>query len=198
MNETPFGASRLDRFVGKIVLGGNIIMFPVVALVFLYAAIFHESLRISRLERDTPDQQKQFAGLAKKYHDSPTSQYANETCEFLNENLSATDWFGTAKDVWRTSDGRVGLAVWLPAFETPDSYVILLSGEELISPSVLNPQILALLQPGNGLHFSGQFMPPAKDCVQEAAAISGMRERQWLFKFNSVRPNPRLHIDPTR
>jgi len=93
--------------------------------------IFREPLRISMLERDMPDQQKQFAGIAKKYHDSSNAvnDVANPAyrLQYASEN-----WFGTAKDVWRMPDGRVALAVRLPAFETPDTYLTLLSGEELI------------------------------------------------------------------
>jgi hypothetical protein len=168
---------------------------------FVLYVLFHEPLRIHYLERILADEQKQFSAIAKKYRDSQDaagdlanpsyqSQRGSAICELFSGNLSVTDWQGTVKDFWRLSDGRVGLAVSLPAFETIDRYVTLLSGEEtLISPSdPLSKRILSLHR-GQGLRFSGRFMPSAKDCLEEVSmTTSGIREQQWLFKFTAVPP----------
>jgi hypothetical protein len=198
MNETPNEPSDL---LAQLLLVGVPFLFMVF---FVLHVLFREPLRIHYLERTIADEQKQFTTIAKKYRDSHDaandlanpayqSQRANAICELFNGNLSVTDWLGTVKEFWRISDGRVGLAVSLPDFETIDPYVTLLSGEQtLISPSdPLSKRILSLhgAHGAQGLHFSGQFMPSAKDCLQEVSmTTSGTREQQWLFKFTAVPP----------
>jgi hypothetical protein len=195
MNETPNEHSDLPA---QLLLVSVPFLFMVF---FVLHVLFHEPLRIHYLERTLADEQKQFTAIAKKYRDSQDaandlanpgyrSQRGSAICELFSGNLSVTDWLGTVKDFWRLSDGRVGLGVSLPALEAIDPYVTLLSGEEtLISPSdPLSKRILSLHR-GQGLQFSGQFMPSAKDCLQEVSTTtSGTREQQWLFKFTAVPP----------
>ena len=195
MNATPNEPSDL---LAQLLLVGVPLLFMVF---FGLHVLFREPLRIHYLERTMADEQQQFTAIAKKYRDSHhaandlanpayQSQRANAICELFNGNLFVADWLGTVKDFWRVADGRVGLAVSLPAFETIDPYVTLLSGEEtLISPSdPLSKRILSLRR-GQSLRFSGQFMPSAKSCLHEMRmTTSGATEQQWLFQFTAVPP----------
>jgi hypothetical protein len=150
------------------------------------------------MESRGPDQQQKFMEIVQKYRDSNNaandlanpayqSQRAKAICELFNGSPFVTNWFGNVKDFWRMSDGRVGLAVSFPHYETVDSYVILSGEHTLISPSdPLNKMILSLYRRKN-LYFSGQFMPSTNDCLHEVSmTTNGMRETQWLFKFDSV------------
>jgi hypothetical protein len=195
VNETPDESSDLLAQLLLVSVPSLLMVF------FVLYVLFREPLRIHYLERTLADEQKRFTTIAKKYRDSHDaandlanpayqSQRGNALCELFNGNLSITGWSGTVKEFWRLSDGRVGLAVSLPAFETIDPYVTLLSGEEtLISPSDLLSKRILSLHRGQGLQFSGQFMPSAKDCLEEVSMTSsGTREQQWLFKFTAVPP----------
>jgi hypothetical protein len=205
--------NRAERFVRIVVfsIGGGILAYLFVI------TLFGERIHIRWLEQHMSDQQKQFATVIKKYHDSyePVddlksaayrTERANAICNLFDGNLSVVDWFGYVEGISRTSDGWVGLAVLLPT-ENNMPPQILFSGEKtLISPrdsfyqTILNLQAARSHYPvtiwseiggwfrGQPSFFSGQFMPSTKDCLQEEGTSNAMTEPKWLFKFSMLRP----------
>jgi hypothetical protein len=152
-----------------------------------------------------PEQQRHFLTIVKQGQDAvrhgnditlvtASRQRARDTCSLLPRDLAVTDWIGTITDVGTVSGGEAGV---LRVAIGDDVEVKTWTDEgddrrdhTLIDPDSSVYHSLSTLQEGNGIRFSGTFVPRPGTCLQETSlfARNGMLTPDFIFRFTSVAP----------
>jgi len=164
-----------------------------------------EDISKSKIEIDTPKNQKQFINTVEKYIDrfnsaknelqqsSLRDQRRKEISKSI-DSMRITSWVGTINQLSTNSEGKAILSVRISpniSIKTWNNALSDIMANTLIEKGTSVYEKLLPLSIGRKIKFSGSFFPSESDSVQETSVTirGSITSPEFLFKFYSIEPS---------